>query len=62
MTINAKEIKIGIKLAKSEIKSIQYLAELICFPPVCHSSPGLQELGVPVMSSSSICFLILYPS
>lgn len=49
MMVYAKETKIGIKLVKFEMKSIQYLAELICFPPVCHSSTGLQGLGVPVM-------------
>lgn len=62
MTVYVKETKIVIKLVKFEINSIQYLAELICFPPVCHSSTGLQELGVPVMFFSSICFLILYLS
>lgn len=49
MIVYAKETEIGIKPVKFEIKSIQYLAELICFLPVCHSSTGLQELGVPVM-------------
>lgn len=56
MMVYVKETKIVIKLVKLEI--IQYLAELICFPPVCHSSTGLQELGVPVMFFSSICLLL----
>lgn len=60
MMVYAKEIKFGIKLVKFKIKSIKYLAELICFHLVCHSSTGLQELGVPVMFFffSSICLLL----